>query len=217
MSMAHQRVFECTEVGIFGPQMRPVEQLEVGGVGYVIANIKSLGDIDVGDTITAANNPAHVALPGYRKAVPMVYCGLYPNEGAEYRRSARRAREAQAQRRRARVRAGDVGGLGLRIPVRILGPAAHGDRAGAARTRLRARSDRDLAVGGFSRDPNRRQRRARSTIRPSCRRPASFDRSRNRTSKRPIITPPDYVGSIMDITQNRRGTWETWSTCTTAA
>ena len=51
MSMAHQRVFECTEVGVFGPEMRAVDRLEVGNVGYVIANIKSLGDIDVGDTI----------------------------------------------------------------------------------------------------------------------------------------------------------------------
>src|SRR5579871_5036088 len=84
MSMAHERVFECTEVGVFSPQMRPTEKLDLGGVGYVIANIKSLGEIDVGDTITQANNPAHVPLPGYRKAVPMVYCGLYPNEGAEY-------------------------------------------------------------------------------------------------------------------------------------
>ncbi len=84
MSMAHQRVYECTEVGVFSPQMRPTELLSMGSVGYVIANVKSLGDIDVGDTLTEASNPAHVALPGYRKAVPMVYCGLYPNEGAEY-------------------------------------------------------------------------------------------------------------------------------------
>jgi len=84
MSMAHQRVYECTEVGVFSPQMRPTDKLTMGAVGYVIANVKSLGDIDVGDTLTEASNPAHVALPGYRKAVPMVYCGLYPNEGAQY-------------------------------------------------------------------------------------------------------------------------------------
>jgi GTP-binding protein LepA len=61
--------------------MRPWKSLDLGSVGYVIANIKSLGEIDVGDTITSASNPAHMALAGYRKAVPMVYCGLYPNEG----------------------------------------------------------------------------------------------------------------------------------------
>ena len=84
MSMAHEKVYECTEVGVFSPQMRPTKTLGLGSVGYVIANVRSLGDIDVGDTLTEASNPAHVALVGYRKAVPMVYCGLYPNEGAEY-------------------------------------------------------------------------------------------------------------------------------------
>ena len=82
MSMAHERVYECTEVGIFVPQMRATRELQVGDVGYVIGNIKSLGEIDVGDTITSANEPAHVPLAGYRKAVPMVYCGLYPNEAS---------------------------------------------------------------------------------------------------------------------------------------
>ena len=64
MSMAHEKVYECTEVGVFSPQMRPTKTLGLGSVGYVIANIKSLGDIDVGDTMTEASNPAHVALAG---------------------------------------------------------------------------------------------------------------------------------------------------------
>ena len=58
-------------------------ELEIGNVGYVIANIKSLGEMDVGDTITEAANPALEPLPGYKPIVPMVYCGLYPNEGVE--------------------------------------------------------------------------------------------------------------------------------------
>src|SRR3979409_3050 len=81
--MAHRRVYEATEVGGFKPEMRKTESLSVGNVGYVIANIKSLGDMDVGDTITLADDPAAVALPGYKPIVPMVYCGLYPNEGVE--------------------------------------------------------------------------------------------------------------------------------------
>ena len=84
MSMAHERTYECTEVGVFKPDMRRTKSLEVGNVGYVIANIRSLGDIDVGDTITESDNPAPQPLRGYRPVVPMVYCGLYPNEGAEY-------------------------------------------------------------------------------------------------------------------------------------
>ncbi|MBV9646262.1 MAG: elongation factor 4 [Candidatus Eremiobacteraeota bacterium] len=83
MSMAHQRTYECTEVGVFKPEMRRTDALELGNVGYVIANIRSLGDIDVGDTITESANPAPETLRGDRPAVPMVYCGLYPNEGVE--------------------------------------------------------------------------------------------------------------------------------------
>ncbi|HYK53352.1 MAG TPA: translation elongation factor 4, partial [Candidatus Eremiobacteraceae bacterium] len=83
-SMAQDRVFEVLEVGTFRPDMRPSDRLEVGDVGYVIANIKSVSDVAVGDTVTGADSPAHVPLPGYRKVTPMVYCGLYPNEGVDY-------------------------------------------------------------------------------------------------------------------------------------
>ncbi len=83
-SMAGDLVFEVLEVGTFRPGMRPADSLEIGDVGYVIANIKSLSEIAVGDTLTDADHPAHMPLPGYRKVTPMVYCGLYANEGSEY-------------------------------------------------------------------------------------------------------------------------------------
>jgi len=81
VSMAADKVFEVEEVGTFRPAMRGADELSVGDVGYVIANIKSLSEITVGDTLTDADSPAHVPLPGYRKVTPMVFCGLYPNEG----------------------------------------------------------------------------------------------------------------------------------------
>ena len=83
-SMAGDLVFEVLEVGTFRPEMRAGDRLGIGDVGYVIANIKSLSEIAVGDTLTDADRPAHVPLPGYRKVTPMVYCGLYANEGSEY-------------------------------------------------------------------------------------------------------------------------------------
>ncbi len=83
-SMAGDRVFEVLEVGTFRPDMRAAQNLDIGDVGYVIANIKSLSEITVGDTLTGADKPAHLPLPGYRKVTPMVYCGLYANEGSEY-------------------------------------------------------------------------------------------------------------------------------------
>src|SRR5579884_4223564 len=114
MSMAHQHVFECTEVGIFTPQMRPVEKLGMGGVGYVIANIKSLGDIDVGDTVTQASNPAHVPLPGYRKAVPMCIAASIrtkassiPICGTHWRSSNSTTRPLRTSRRRRLLSASD--------------------------------------------------------------------------------------------------------------
>jgi GTP-binding protein LepA len=83
-SMAGDTIFEVIEVGTFRPRMVPGKRLGIGEVGYVIANIKAVSDIAVGDTLTGSDNPAHMPLPGYRKVTPMVYCGLYPNEGDDY-------------------------------------------------------------------------------------------------------------------------------------
>lgn len=78
--------FEVVEVGTFGAgQFRPSEEgLIAGEVGYFTASIKNVKDTHVGDTVTDANNPATEALPGYKQANPMVYCGLYPADGAKY-------------------------------------------------------------------------------------------------------------------------------------
>jgi GTP-binding protein LepA len=78
------RVFEVSEVGVFLLGMKPVDELAAGEVGYVCAGVKNLRDTRVGDTITEANRPASQALPGYRPAKPMVFCGLYPIEGEDF-------------------------------------------------------------------------------------------------------------------------------------
>ncbi|MEA4902293.1 translation elongation factor 4 [Desulfitobacterium sp.] len=84
--MSHNRVFEVTEVGMYLPAMRLVEELKAGQVGYIAASIKNVTDTQVGDTITDADNPALFPLPGYRKATPMVFCGLYPVDSSDYER-----------------------------------------------------------------------------------------------------------------------------------
>ena len=76
--------FDVTEVGVFHPAMTPVEALYAGDVGYIAASVKNVADTQVGDTITSAENPAQAPLPGYRKANPMVYCGIYPADGMDY-------------------------------------------------------------------------------------------------------------------------------------
>lgn len=82
--MHDQKDFEVTELGVFTPNLLPVDELTCGSVGCVAASIKNVGDCHVGDTITKADDPAAEPLPGYRKAVSMVYCGLYPTDSIDY-------------------------------------------------------------------------------------------------------------------------------------
>ena len=83
--MATGKVFTVTEVGYFGAgEYIPTDKLEAGEVGYISASVKTVSDLHVGDTITLKSKPAKEALPGYKKANSMVYCGLYPVDGSEY-------------------------------------------------------------------------------------------------------------------------------------
>ena len=82
--MATGNEFEVTEVGIFSPTLMPIDALEAGEVGYISASIKNVRETKVGDTITDADNPADAPLPGYKQANPMVFCGIYPADGADY-------------------------------------------------------------------------------------------------------------------------------------
>ena len=82
--MASGKVYTVTEVGYFSPFPKPCDVLTCGSVGYVAASIKNVSDCEVGDTITTEEGGASEALPGYRKALPMVFCGLYPIESKDY-------------------------------------------------------------------------------------------------------------------------------------
>ncbi|MDD4075803.1 MAG: translation elongation factor 4, partial [Eubacteriales bacterium] len=82
--MATGHEFEVTEVGVFTPALTPCEELTAGEVGYISASIKSVADTKVGDTITDADRPAAAPLPGYKQAQSMVFCGIYPADGADY-------------------------------------------------------------------------------------------------------------------------------------
>lgn len=82
--MATEKEFEVNEVGVFSPKPLKKDELTVGDVGYLTASIKNVGDSRVGDTITLANNQAETALPGYRKLNPMVFCGLFPIDSTHY-------------------------------------------------------------------------------------------------------------------------------------
>ena len=78
------KAFTVTETGVFSPKMLPTDGLSAGEVGYIAASVKSIEDTEVGDTITDADNPADKPLPGYKKALPMVFSGVFPLDGSKY-------------------------------------------------------------------------------------------------------------------------------------
>jgi GTP-binding protein LepA len=205
MSMAHRRVYEATEVGVFKPDMRKTGSLNVGNVGYVIANIKSLGDLDVGDTITLADDPATEALPGYKPIVPMVYCGLYPNEGVEVS-ELRDALEKLALNDSALhfepessialgfgFRCGFLGLLHMEIVQERLERNYNLDLIATSPSVVFRVTLTDGTVDNID---NPAKLPARDKI-------ALMEEP---YVKATVITPPDYVGAIMELTQNRRGT-----------
>ena len=136
---------------------RRSSELGVGEVGFIFAGIKTVTDAQIGDTITEAARPTARGVPrlqgqqadGLRRAL----------SGRRQRvpAAARRAREAAAERRLVLLRAGDVGGARLRLPLRLPRPAAHGDRPGAARARVRHGPDHDRAGRPLPRDDDRRR------------------------------------------------------------
>jgi GTP-binding protein LepA len=204
MSMAHRRVYEATEVGVFKPEMRKTASLGVGNVGYVIANIKSLGDIDVGDTITLADDPASEALPGYKPIVPMVYCGLYPNEGVEVS-ELRDALEKLALNDSAlHFEPESSIALGFGFRCGFLG-LLHMEI-------VQERLERNYNLDLIATSPSVvfRVTLTDGTV-TTIDNPAKLPpRDKIATMEEPyvratVITPPEYVGAIMELTQNRRG------------
>ena len=78
------KIFDVTEVGVFSPKLLPKDKLSAGEVGYIAASIKSIQDVAVGDTVTDADNPTPEPLPGYKKALPVVFSGVYPLDGSKF-------------------------------------------------------------------------------------------------------------------------------------
>jgi GTP-binding protein LepA len=204
MSMAHRRVYEATEVGVFKPDMRKTGVLGVGNVGYVIANIKSLGDMDVGDTITLADDPADEALPGYKPIVPMVYCGLYPNEGVEVSDLRDALEKLSLNDSALHFEPESSIALGFGFRCGFLG-LLHME---IVQERLERNYNLDLIAtspsvvfrvtltdGTVENIDNPAKLPARDKI-------ALMEEPYVRAT---VITPPDYVGAIMELTQNRRG------------
>ena len=204
-SMAADKVFEVAEVGKFRPSMQPSEQLDLGEVGYVIANIKSLSEIGVGDTLTDAASPAHVPLPGYRKVTPMVYCGLYPNEGADYGELRDALEKLKLNDASLSFEPESSIALGFGFRCGFLG-LLHMEI-------VQERLEREYAISLIATSPSVVYHvLATSGEELSIDNPAKLPppteiaRLEEPYVRCSIITPADYVGAIMDLCQSRRGT-----------
>jgi len=205
VSMAADKVFEVEEVGTFRPAMRGADELSVGDVGYVIANIKSLSEITVGDTLTDADSPAHVPLPGYRKVTPMVFCGLYPNEGVHYE-DLRDALEKLKLNDASLVYEPESSiALGFGFRCGFLG-LLHMEI-------VQERLEREYGLSLIATSPSvvyhvRTTAGAQLIIDNPAELPpppeiAAIDEPYVKCT---IITPSEYIGQIMDLCQTRRGT-----------
>jgi GTP-binding protein LepA len=205
--MATGAAFDVVEVGVFTPGMVPVNELSAGEVGFVTASIKTIGDAQVGDTITDAEHPAAEALPGYKKVTPMVYCGVYPADGAEYEDLRDALEKLQLNDASLLFEPETSAALGFGFRCGFLG-LLHME---IIQERLEREYDFDLVTTAPSVIYKVHMTDGTSV---DIANPANLPPVVNIESieepvvQADIMMPPEYVGAVLDICQERRGIYE---------
>ncbi|MBR3460509.1 MAG: translation elongation factor 4 [Clostridia bacterium] len=196
--------FDVTEVGIFNPRWQPVKELTAGEVGYISASIKSVAETKVGDTITLADNPAKEPLHGYKQANPMVFCGIYPADGADYEALKEALDKLVLNDASISYEPETSQALGYGFRCGFLG-LLHME---IAEERLEREFDLDLVTTAPSviyrvvmLDGSVRMIDNPSNL-PS---PMEIQKMEEPMVMAHIMTPPEYVGSIMELCQEKRG------------
>lgn len=205
IQMMHSgRSFEVTEVGVFRPSLTAMAELGPGQVGYVIAGIKNLKEVRVGDTITDAARPAQEPLPGYRKVTPMVYCGMYPVESSEFDNLRDALEKLQLNDASLTFEAETSAALGFGFRCGFLG-LLHMDV-------VQERLEREYQMSLVITAPNviYRVRKTDGEVlfidNPSrIPVPQVIEAIGEPYVKATIIVPNDFVGAIMELSQEKRG------------
>ena len=205
--MAVGKSYTVTEVGYFAPgQYMPTQEIKAGEVGYISASIKSLTDIHVGDTITLKNNPAEEALPGYKKVTSMVYCGLYPVDGSEYENLKIALEKLKLNDSALEYEPETSAALGFGFRCGFLG-LLHLEI-------IEERLDREFDLGLITTAPSVIYKVHKTTgevldiYNPTDLPPQTeISYMEEPIVTADIFTPKEYVGNIMEICQNRRGTF----------
>lgn len=206
--MSSGKEFEVIETGVFLPRMYTVNGLECGSVGYFAASMKNVRDCRVGDTVTTAANPAQEPLPGYRPATPMVYCGLYPVDTSEYD-NLRDALEKLNLNDAALLYEPETStALGFGFRCGFLG-LLHMDV-------IRERLEREYGLALITTAPSviyhvyRTDGTMVKVDNPSLLpETTKIERIEEPFVKTTIIVSKDMVGTVMEISQNRRGRYVT--------
>lgn len=205
--MATGAEFEVTEVGVFKPNPVIVDELDAGQVGFLAAAIKNVKDARVGDTITDASNPADEALPGYRKATPMVYCGLYPVENSDYDNLRDALEKLQLNDASLVFEPETSVALGFGFRCGFLG-LLHMDV-------IKERLEREYNLALITTAPNviyevfRTNSDVELVDNPSnFPDPTVIDHVEEPYVNATIIVPKDYVGAVMELSQEKRGEYE---------
>ena len=202
--MATGKVYEVTEVGVFKPALVNVEELGEGMVGFLAASIKNVRDARVGDTITDENHPAAQALPGYRKATPMVYCGLYPVENSDYDNLRDALEKLQLNDASLMFEPETSSALGFGFRCGFLG-LLHMDV-------IKERLEREYNLALITTAPNviyevvRTNGDVEMVDNPSLFPPQTvIDHVEEPFVNATIIVPKEYVGPVMELSQEKRG------------
>lgn len=198
--------FDVDSTGHFGPGLKVNDGLACGEVGFITAAMKSIGDAQVGDTVTMANNRASSALPGYRKALSMVFCGLYPSDGDQYEDLRDAIDKLKLNDASLQFEPETSAALGFGFRCGFLG-LLHME---IARERLEREFGLDLILTAPSVD-YRVTMKAGDIVQISNPAewpdPNTIASVEEPTVKATIMVPNDYVGAVMTLCQERRGVY----------
>ncbi|MFD0897358.1 translation elongation factor 4 [Loigolactobacillus binensis] len=206
--MQSGKTFEVTEVGVMSPKAVQREMLMAGDVGYITASIKTIQDTEVGDTVTLANNPATNAIQGYRKMTPMVYCGLYPVDSSKYNELRESLEKLRLNDAALTFEPETSEALGFGFRCGFLG-LLHMD---VIQERLEREFDLDLITTAPSviYHINLTDGSQKVVANPSeMPDPASIRSIEEPFVHASIMVPNDYVGAVMELSQNKRGDFDT--------
>ncbi len=199
--------FDVTEVGVFSPKMQPKDSLSAGEVGYIAASIKSIEDTAVGDTITTVENPAKEPLAGYKKALPMVFSGVFPLDGSKFNDLKDALLKLKLNDAALSIEPDNSAALGFGFRCGFLG-LLHMD---VIQERIEREFDLEIITTAPSVSYKVYKTDGEQLVieNPTHLPPVTeIDYMEEPVINASILTPPDYVGPIMELCQYKRGVYK---------